>query len=161
MFADKIRTMEGSDIRVCVEHHLRILKLYKRILSCVLIPLAVQMAASAVVILCALYQVAGISGDDYSVFVASFGYLFAMIIQLFLPCYYGNRITSRSEELALALYDSNWYEWSLQEKKAMMFMLARLQKPLKVKAIGLMNFNLEEFSNVRYLFIYFGDNLWN
>lgn len=148
MFADKIRNMKGSEIRISVEHHLRILNIYNRIILCVLVPMTVQMAASAVVILCALYQVAGISGDDYSVFLASFGYLFAMISQLYLPCYYGNRITARSEELALALYDSNWYEWKLQDKKAMMFVLARFQRPLIVKAFGIMNFNLEVFSSV-------------
>ncbi|KAL5292625.1 Or46a family protein [Megaselia abdita] len=148
MFADQIRNMKGSEIKYCVEKHLKILNLYNRIVSCVLIPLTVQMASSAVVILCALYQVAGISGGDFSVFVASFGYLFAMIIQLYLPCYYGNRITSKSEDLALALYDSNWYEWKLKDKKAMMFMLARLQRPVIVKAFGIMNFNLEVFSNI-------------
>lgn len=148
MLANKIRNMKGSEIPVCVQQHLRILDLYDRIVACVLIPLTVQIASSAIVILCALYQVAGINGGDYSVFIASFGYLFAMICQLYLPCFYGNRITARSEDLSVALYDSNWYEWSLQDRRDMVFMLARLQKPVIVKAFGIMIFNLEVFSNV-------------
>lgn len=148
MFADKMRNMNGSDIPIYVEHHLRILNLNNRIVTCVQIPLTVQMASSAIVILCSLYQVAGISAGALSVLMASFGYLFAMICQLYLPCYYGNRITSRSEDLAVALYDSNWYEWDLQDRKAVIFMLARFQRPLIVKAFGIKNFNLEVFSNV-------------
>lgn len=150
MFADKIRNMTGSQIVICIEHHLRILNLYNRIIACVLIPLTVQMASSAIVILCALYQLAGISDGAWSVFLVSFSYLFAMVCQLYLPCYYGNRITARSEDLAVALYDSNWYEWKLQDQKAMIVMLARFQRPIIVKAFGIMNFNLEVFSNVGF-----------
>lgn len=73
-----------------------------------------------------------------------------MMFQIFLICYFGDRITESSSNLAFGIYDSDWLRWSIKNKKTMMFMLARFQKPIIFKAFKLYAFDLVSFSSVSF-----------
>nr|ALR72578.1 odorant receptor OR35 [Colaphellus bowringi] len=53
---------------------------------------------------------------------------------LFMDCFSGQRLQDESLELAVALYDSPWYEMDKEFIKDIMFVLSRCQIPMKLRA---------------------------
>lgn len=71
-----------------------------------------------------------------------------MIIQIFLPCYFGNEISFASQELSQKLFHSQWIDASKKHKKSLSFMLEVMKKPIKINAYALLKINYETFTSV-------------
>jgi odorant receptor len=75
-------------------------------------------------------------------------YLMSMVLQIFLPCYYGNELSAASEKLSLSVFDSSWNEESEEFKTAMKIFMENTKKPLKISALGTFHLNLENFLKI-------------
>lgn len=71
-----------------------------------------------------------------------------MILQIFLPCYYGNEISFASQELSLEVFHSQWIDGSKEHKKSIIFMLEAMKKPIKIHAYSLLQINYDTFNSV-------------
>ncbi|KAK9729883.1 7tm Odorant receptor [Popillia japonica] len=57
-------------------------------------------------------------------------FLIAMLIQLFLFYWHANEIMLQSVEVAKAIWESDWFEYSEDIKKSLVLVILRCQKPL-------------------------------
>lgn len=71
-----------------------------------------------------------------------------MILQIFLPCYYGNEIFVNSQELSQNLFYSDWLRASKNYKKSISFVMEIMKKPIKIDAFKFLKINYEIFTSV-------------
>ncbi|CAH1102585.1 unnamed protein product [Psylliodes chrysocephalus] len=57
-------------------------------------------------------------------------YFSCILIQLFLICWSGNRITVAADHITSCLYESNWFSCSERFKKSMLLTMIRMKRPL-------------------------------
>lgn len=78
--------------------------------------------------------------------------IMAALSQILLLCYYGNKLTSASQQVAIAAYDCLWYDGDSRKfKTALQMMIQRAQKPSVITAFKFTPVSLEAFASVRIL----------
>ncbi|XP_023314018.1 putative odorant receptor 92a [Trichogramma pretiosum] len=75
-------------------------------------------------------------------------YLSCALVQMFIYCYFGNKLTSKSEEFALGLFASNWTDLSIKSKKKILFMITRSMKSVSISKLFYMVLSLDSFVNI-------------
>uniref|UniRef100_A0A3F2ZEL6 Uncharacterized protein n=1 Tax=Phlebotomus papatasi TaxID=29031 RepID=A0A3F2ZEL6_PHLPP len=73
---------------------------------------------------------------------------FCIVIQLFLPCFFGEFIKIRLERLSTTLYLTNWYDLKLKDQKSFLIILGMIQKEYGLKAAGLYDINIYTFIQI-------------
>lgn len=68
--------------------------------------------------------------NNPSKFIFLCEYLFSMLVQMFLPCYYGSVLTQESKQLAIQAYNSNWTEQSVRFKSGLQIFIERVLRPI-------------------------------
>ncbi|RZC42786.1 7tm 6 domain containing protein, partial [Asbolus verrucosus] len=80
-----------------------------------------------------------------SEFFALLAFLAAIIVQIFVYCWFGNLVEVKSSQIPYAVFESNWLNTPEEHKKLMIIFVERNQKPLKVMALDLFFLNLDTF----------------
>ncbi|KAM8707068.1 hypothetical protein ACLKA7_011211 [Drosophila subpalustris] len=57
-----------------------------------------------------------------------------MIVQIFLPCYYGNQLTVHANQLTNSVFNTSWLEYSAKTRKELIYYMEFLKRPVKVRA---------------------------
>ena len=82
-------------------------------------------------------------------FMKSLAYFATMIIQLFIPGYYGTEVSIVSEKLSKSLFHSDWFENQNKDfKLAMLIFIEKVKKPKVISIFGVYDVNLETFTLV-------------
>lgn len=72
-------------------------------------------------------------------------YVISMIVQILVPCYFGNELIVASEKLSVSLFHSNWIDASSEHKHAMRIFMANAGNPMKLSAFGIFELKMENF----------------
>ncbi|GAB0095704.1 hypothetical protein DMENIID0001_111180 [Sergentomyia squamirostris] len=82
--------------------------------------------------------------DEYTM------YLFFITVQLelFVLSVFGEYIRSETEQIFNNLYQTTWYDLSLKDQKAILFMMTISKKPLGLKAAGLYDISIMAFVQI-------------
>lgn len=75
-------------------------------------------------------------------------YMLSMMVQIYLPCYYGNEITHKSQLLTNALHSCEWYRFDRLTRRDVKLLMIRTNKPMELKAGGFFRYSLESFTTV-------------
>lgn len=70
----------------------------------------------------------------------------SMIIQVGLPCYYGDRLFEESTHLSMKAFSCGWYKLPASFRKELFSVMLQANKPIQFKALQLLKLNLETFS---------------
>ncbi|XP_022829617.1 odorant receptor 4-like [Spodoptera litura] len=68
--------------------------------------------------------------------------------QIFFHCYYGDYIMRSSMGVGDAVYNSRWYETGAAERKYLLIVLLRSQKPCRLTAYGFTDINLRAYTRI-------------
>lgn len=74
-----------------------------------------------------------------------------MALQIFFPCYLGNRIVATSNELSTEMYKSNWIYFTKKQKQIISIFLERTKRTTSIVVGNLFILNLQTFSSVKFL----------
>jgi 7tm Odorant receptor len=75
--------------------------------------------------------------------------LFApVILNTFLPCYFGSELMAASEKLSASFFNSEWMQQSKQFKVAMKIFMENSKKPIFLSAFGTVKLTLENFLRI-------------
>jgi hypothetical protein len=78
-------------------------------------------------------------------------FLVTSFSQIFLLCFFGNKLTTASENVAKAVYDSDWHEYQNKSvKKGFLLMMQRSQKPAYLTAFKFVKVSREAFTTVSF-----------
>ncbi|RZC38457.1 7tm 6 domain containing protein, partial [Asbolus verrucosus] len=151
---DDLRNLRGFDkndkdyvnrkLINCVHHHREILKFADYANRFYNWLLFVQFFVGGFSLGLAMFQLTVVTPFS-SEFHSLISYLNAIVVQVFLYCWFGNEIEIKSRKLPYAIFQSNWTDVSAEVKKNMIFFGLRLQKSLQISAFGLFFLSLETF----------------
>jgi 7tm Odorant receptor len=74
--------------------------------------------------------------------------LIPVVLEIFLPCYFGNKLTLASSNLSTSLFHSNWIVENESFKKTVKIFMENTKKDLKISAFGIFDVNLASFSRI-------------
>lgn len=86
--------------------------------------------------------------NEPQVFLKYLSYCMPMLLEIFLPCYFGSEILTNSQELLTSIYHSNWTVTNKRYKTMMLIFVERTKKSLSVSAVRVVQLNLETFTRV-------------
>ncbi|CRK88696.1 CLUMA_CG002372, isoform A [Clunio marinus] len=69
-----------------------------------------------------------------SLFIFTFFYMMPMILEIFIPCYFGNEILLASQKLSTSLFHSDWIQEDKNFKTALKMVLENTKNPIKIAA---------------------------
>lgn len=78
-------------------------------------------------------------------FVFYVGFVLTMLTQIFLPCYFGNEITLKSEKLSKAVYFSNWPGQSKRFRQLVLVYMELLKSPKQLIVGKIFGLSLDTF----------------
>lgn len=86
------------------------------------------------------------------------------ISNIFVYCYFGQKVTTKFGQIANEAYASQWYNYPLNEQKALMLMMIRAQRPFYFTGYFISSCSLPTFKAVRaesifFYFFYMGDGI--
>ncbi|EDW43960.1 odorant receptor 2a [Drosophila sechellia] len=85
---------------------------------------------------------------DHTAMIISIVFFSAVTLEVFVICYFGDRMRTQSEALCDAFYDCNWVEQLPKFKRELLFTLARTQRPSLIYAGNYIALSLETFEQV-------------
>nr|APC94229.1 odorant receptor 5 [Pyrrhalta maculicollis] len=88
-----------------------------------------QTLASLLIFAACLYMASSVPMNSPE-FFSQMEYFSCVLLQLMLFCYFGNEITSASEEIRTALFDCDWLNSSKRLKQSIILTMIRMQRPL-------------------------------
>nr|XP_023018067.1 odorant receptor Or1-like [Leptinotarsa decemlineata] len=78
-------------------------------------------------------------------FFAMVIYVFTILAEIFLYCYYGTILYEESDTIVDAIYMSDWYTYDLKSKKALLIFMETVKRPMRVTAGKLLDLSLDTF----------------
>lgn len=136
-----------------VKNHNKIIKITKKLSEAYAQIVFVQTLLTSVQVCVIGFQIIENSTDKASIFV-NICFLFSIFIQLLIYCYGGAQITSESLNINIAVQLSQWNILEPAERKLLILVMLRAQKPLKIKS-GLHEASMETFMFVSIFYLFF------
>ncbi|VVC98469.1 unnamed protein product [Leptidea sinapis] len=81
-------------------------------------------------------------------FVSMTLFIFCILTELFLYCYFGNELTVESDQLAGAAYAMRWEDTSLPFRRSLLLLMLRARRPLRPAAGRVLPLSLETFLKI-------------
>ncbi|KAI4502477.1 hypothetical protein M0802_002389 [Mischocyttarus mexicanus] len=79
-------------------------------------------------------------------------YMYCMLIQIYLYCWYGNLITLKSKEIIDKIFGIDWTILNSSMKKSLLIMMNRTIKPISMVVMKVFALNLDSFISVNLYF---------
>ncbi|CAO1314113.1 unnamed protein product, partial [Diamesa hyperborea] len=68
-------------------------------------------------------------------------------MQIFLPCYFGSKIATASDELVFSLYNCPWFEMPIKARKQIILIMYNSQKTMHIGIATFFRLTMEQFGN--------------
>ncbi|XP_051163891.1 odorant receptor 2a-like [Leptopilina boulardi] len=68
--------------------------------------------------------------------------------QIFIYCYYGDKMTKKSLDIGLAVYSINWDELTINTKKILVIIMMQTARPIRLTAASIIVMSLETFVKI-------------
>nr|UTN00917.1 odorant receptor [Semanotus bifasciatus] len=116
-----------EELNRCTKHLNLLLRTRDDIEHCFSYVTLAQTLASLFILATCLYNSSTIPITSPE-FFSQLEYCMCILIQLSLICWFGNEITSASNEITLSIYDGDWYSTSPRFKRSMILTMCRMQR---------------------------------
>ncbi|XP_037824950.1 odorant receptor 94a-like [Lucilia sericata] len=131
----EINSVVTKKLLTIIKFHLKLKSMSKYCERIVSYPILAQILLSAFVLCFSLYRLTNFNFiEDPVTFFSLIQYAMVMNLQIFLPCYYANKLTIESSRLTNSIYNCNWPEMSPFNRKLILMYMQSLQKPVVIKA---------------------------
>ncbi|XP_036329785.1 odorant receptor 94a-like [Rhagoletis pomonella] len=136
-----------ADFVGAVALHVRTRELSQQCEKYVSFPFLIQIFCSSFVLCFSAYRLQKVHMlENPSQFLTLLEAVLIMVLQIFIPCFYGNEIITYSSDLNNAIYSSNWTQCSPRIRKYLVIYMEMLQRPVRVRAGNFFDISLVVFS---------------
>ncbi|XP_044316802.1 odorant receptor 2a [Drosophila rhopaloa] len=133
----------------CIRDLMRVHRLREIIQQILSVACMAQFACSAAVQCTVAMHFLYMADDkDLTAMIISIVFFTAVTLEVFVICFFGDRMRTQSEALCDAFYACNWVEQLPKFKRALLFTLARTQRPSLIFAGNYIALSLETFEQV-------------
>ncbi|XP_024894160.1 odorant receptor 49b-like isoform X1 [Temnothorax curvispinosus] len=105
--------------------------------------IAIQFVASTFVVCSNLYQLSRTTLNTY--FVGIFAYTFCVLVQIFIYCWFGNKLKLMSLQLVDNIFEIEWIALDNKTKKSLLIIMNRAMRPIEFISAHILNMNLDSF----------------
>lgn len=85
---------------------------------------------------------------DLSQFLGMLQFLSVMILEIYLPCHFANQITANSAELLNNIYDCEWLQFSVVNRRFIRLYMEFFKEPEQLRAGNYFEVGLPIFTKV-------------
>nr|WGO81808.1 olfactory receptor 134 [Microplitis mediator] len=146
LFID-VKRREINEISKCVIHHLKIFQfaeITNKVFSSVIF---LQFSISAIVICVTVYKLSQIEINNPEFGPMAF-YFTCMLSQVFVICFASSECNLKSYDIAMAVYQTDWYILSVSSQKSLLFIMMRSLRPLKFTAGYFIDVSLNSYNQL-------------
>ncbi|XP_011882884.1 PREDICTED: uncharacterized protein LOC105570367 [Vollenhovia emeryi] len=136
-------THDQNSLRDCVCHHNQIFEYAYTVNNMFAKIIAIQFAVSMLVLCSNLYRIA--MATDYVSFIPLIMYTSAILVQIFIYCWFGNEVKLKSLQLMNSIYHIEWPALSNSNKKDLLLMMRRAMTPIEFTSSYIITMNIESF----------------
>lgn len=137
---------DREEIIKCVEIHKKIKELVHEIQENFSSAIGFQGFLSSITICIIAFMLS--LDQDASTYILFLTFSIPVVIQIFLPCYFGTLVSVSSSELSTAIFHSKvWYE-KRTDAKLMLIFMENLKKDLKISSFSLFSVDLNNFTSI-------------
>lgn len=86
--------------------------------------------------------------QDLAKFSQRFTYMLPMVLQIFLPCYFGNEVYLASRNLSMSIFHSNWLHGSKKYRNALKIFITNAKKPIVIVSAKIFVLTLGSFVSI-------------
>jgi hypothetical protein len=139
-----------------IERHKKLLAVADEMNSLFRLPIFVFFSVSAVIICFSMLQftsrgdqLASMGFNELLDLIKFAGYLMIILLQIYLLCFFCEKLRTANENIARNIINGNWYECTdLRMIKDMQIVLIKAQTPVELKAFVFFGINMQVFSSV-------------
>ncbi|XP_050669832.1 odorant receptor Or2-like [Leptidea sinapis] len=131
----------------CLAHHKKITDLANLLLDIFGTAIMVQFTIGGWILCMAAYKIVSLNVLSLE-FVSMTLFIFCILTELFLYCYFGNELTVESDQLAGAAYAMRWEDTSLPFRRSLLLLMLRARRPLRPAAGRVLPLSLETFLKI-------------
>ncbi|KAG5684082.1 hypothetical protein PVAND_013331 [Polypedilum vanderplanki] len=147
---------DKEDFKKLIDQHNELLDIVDELNSLYRVPIFIKFLDSTVLICFSMLQffspdvlIVSTKIADIMNIIKFALYLNGSIMQIFLLCFYGQKITSANEKISENLMNGNWYEAADRKMvKDLHLVLLRSQRPVELQAYVFFGINMETFTYV-------------
>ncbi|KAF2904111.1 hypothetical protein ILUMI_02064 [Ignelater luminosus] len=143
---NEISESTNEQMRNCVKHHLAIINMVDSIEDVFTIALFGQFLTSVMVLCNTIFNIIVITVSTQTIMLSD--YMVAIVIQLFMYCWYGNEIIAKSLQIRDACYMAKWYAFDKKTCKYLFIIMERSKRPLRITTMKIYALSLTAFATV-------------
>ncbi|XP_072754238.1 uncharacterized protein [Anoplolepis gracilipes] len=137
-------THDQHILHECIRHHNLIFQYARTVNNMFSEIIALQFAVSMLVLCSNLYRIATTS--NYIIFISLLVYTGAILAQIFIYCWFGNEVKTKSLHLANNIFNNvEWPTLSNNCKKDLLLIMKRSTIPIEFSSMYIMTLNLDSF----------------
>ena len=133
-------------LQECIKCHIKINCLANDISKYLSFIFFIQALSSSVILCTSTFMITTV--HDWSLVVRFSVYAGSKLFQIFLPCYYGSKISTASENISNSLFGSNWLQSSKNYKTALKIFLRNSKKCIVISAFNFVNVDFNIFTQI-------------
>ncbi|CRL02775.1 CLUMA_CG016006, isoform A [Clunio marinus] len=141
----KVRTYD--DLVQCVVIHRKIKLFVNEIYENFATAIFIQGIMSSLILCTGVFTMSVTKSTADFIQITTF--IIPMVLEIFLPCYFGNELSIASSELTSSMFQSKWIEGDSKLKKTLMIFMECNRKELRLTALGWFEINIPTFTNTR------------
>lgn len=151
--ADRFQTIgtepdyDKDELVKCIKIHRLIIEFVKEIKSNFGFLIFCQCVLSQLIISLIIFNSSTRNGIFDTVHVMAF--CFIMVLEVFLPCFFGQQIIASSEKLSNSIFHSHcWQSMKSDSHTDIKILMENLKNPIKISIFGLFNVDLVSFTRI-------------
>ncbi|KAJ3635807.1 hypothetical protein MTP99_008683 [Tenebrio molitor] len=131
----------------CIEHHKQTLSYAKECNDFLNLILFIHFFVSGTSIGFSMFELTLVVpfSNEYFAFLT---YGFAMTVQIFMYCWFGNEVEVKSRNIPYAAFECEWTDFPEDVKKKLLFFIMRVQRPVKLSAFSVIFLSLDTFMRI-------------
>nr|XP_012227125.1 PREDICTED: odorant receptor Or2-like [Linepithema humile] len=143
-----LMTRERMLIRDLIHHHLYVYKFAHTVNAVFMLMMFIQFSISSLVLCMIVYKLSTMTSLFTLDFAYLSSYLCAMLMQIYLYCWYGNEVTLKSIDIGNAVYEMDWTTLKVRVMKDLLIIMMRASKPVKMSSGYVVTLTLESFMSI-------------
>ncbi|XP_043480574.1 odorant receptor 23a-like [Leptopilina heterotoma] len=146
-FKADLYEQEAELTKRCIEHHLYVYSLGENLNKQFGPVIFIQFFASMINLCAIIFNLGKLSSNNrtYWIMVSSVG---SYTFQIFIYCFYGDKVTEKSSEIGTAIYFLNWCELTIRTKKNLITIMIRSTRPIQLTGASFVTMSIDTFMKI-------------
>ncbi|XP_053596878.1 odorant receptor 46a-like [Microplitis demolitor] len=144
---NNIKQREINAVSKCVKHHLKIFQLAEKTNQVFSTIMFVQFSISTFVICVTIYRLSQVEISDPE-FASMASYFMCLLSQIFGTCLASTECSIKSFDIAMAVYQTDWYNLTTATQKSLLLIMTRSSRPLRFNAGYFIDISLNSFNQL-------------